>query len=137
MATARVVPLRAGGITRFINHSCDPNTAFFFCRLGMQDRILLVETIREVNMGEKLTLDYGADWFSGPDYCECGSENCKNPKPKEDEDEQIEDEDEEIEDEDEEIEDEDEEIEDEEDDPATQRSKKFPRESKSRVNYRY
>jgi hypothetical protein len=139
MAKARVVSLRAGGITRFINHSCDPNTAFFFCRLGMQDRILLVGTIRDVKMSEELTFDYGADWFSGPDYCECGSENCKNPKPKEDEDEEVEDEDKEIEDEEDEEspEEEDDAMEADEDDPATQRSKRFPRESKSRVNYRY
>ena len=55
----------------YINHSCDPN-------VGMGGNILL-RTMREVNKGEELTLDYALH-ISNPSFslsCKCNSKNCR------------------------------------------------------------
>lgn len=57
-------------IALYINHSCDPN-------VGMDGQMNYV-TLRDVNAGEELCLDYAV--AMNTDYqlkCNCGSKNCR------------------------------------------------------------
>ncbi|KAF2016080.1 SET domain-containing protein [Aaosphaeria arxii CBS 175.79] len=75
---------RVGSWTRFINHSCRPNTAFEFRRVGSTQRIVIVAE-REIVAGEEILIDYGESyWESLKDegkYCRCGK-GCKYKEPK-------------------------------------------------------
>ena len=57
---------------RLLNHSCDPN-----CETWITDNRVHVYAIRDIELGEELTFDYGFGvdtWVDHP--CRCGSENC-------------------------------------------------------------
>ena len=74
-----------GSIFRFLNHSCDANARFFEGMCGMSHRIVYIETIRDIAVGEEITIDYGDKWFDKPDKpCLCGSAKCKNPPKSQD-----------------------------------------------------
>ena len=61
-----------GGITRFINHSCDASSHFIERRNRREVRVLVVAQ-RDINANEELSVHYGDDlWFT----CTCGSANC-------------------------------------------------------------
>ena len=81
-----------GNISRFINHSCDPN-----CEVILDDGRPFVESIRIIQAGEELAYDYNLT--RSPDDppeiaevfgCRCGAANCRGtmlapprkPKPK-------------------------------------------------------
>lgn len=56
---------------RFINHSCDPNSAIIGTRT--------VIALKNINQDEEITMDYslteaGQDWSI---VCSCGSKNCR------------------------------------------------------------
>ena len=59
-----------GSGAEYINHSCDPNTAF----IGLD-----VLAVRSIRRGEELTLDYAAamNEHSEPFTCHCGSPKCR------------------------------------------------------------
>lgn len=42
-----------GNISRFINHSCDPN-----CASAIEDQRIYIDSIRDIAPGEELTFDY-------------------------------------------------------------------------------
>ncbi|PVH86903.1 SET domain-containing protein [Cadophora sp. DSE1049] len=65
-----------GNYTRFINHSCAPNSRFQkFCWLG-SERIILVS--RGVEAGEEVTVDYSHEYWEGLDKeCLCGEPCCR------------------------------------------------------------
>jgi SET domain-containing protein len=42
-----------GNVSRFINHSCDPN-----CASSIEDRRIYIDSIRDIAPGEELTFDY-------------------------------------------------------------------------------
>jgi hypothetical protein len=42
-----------GNISRYINHSCDPN-----CTSVIEERRIYIESIRDIQPGEELTFDY-------------------------------------------------------------------------------
>jgi SET domain-containing protein len=42
-----------GNVSRFINHSCDPN-----CTSVIEDRRIYIESLRDILPGEELTFDY-------------------------------------------------------------------------------
>lgn len=58
---------------KFVNHSCDPNTALISKRK--------VIAIKPIKAGDEITLDYSLteceDEWSIPN-CECGSKKCRN-----------------------------------------------------------
>jgi uncharacterized protein len=59
------------GVMMLVNHSCSPN-------VGMGGNILLV-TMRDVAVGEELTIDY-ALFLADPDFsmhCHCGTDTCR------------------------------------------------------------
>jgi SET domain-containing protein len=69
-----------GTVSRVYNHSCEPNTKIWEYRCGMGHRILVYQTLRVIEEGEEITIDYGERWFRGPDQrCLCGTASCKNP----------------------------------------------------------
>lgn len=75
-----VIDARYGGnISRFINHSCDPN-----CEARFEGPRIWIYAIRDVRAGEELGYDYEYDW--DPAYtvddleeyaCHCGSPGCR------------------------------------------------------------
>ena len=63
-----------GNWTRFINHSCNPSTKFRTVTQGGWHRTV-VQTVRDIEMFEELTVDYGDGYWRDRE-CECGAENC-------------------------------------------------------------
>lgn len=68
-----------GNISRFINHSCDPN-----CEAIDDEGRIFLEAIREIKVGEELFFDYQLIWEGSEDpeelqayACLCGSEQCR------------------------------------------------------------
>lgn len=81
-----------GNLSRFINHSCDPN-----CEVILDDGRPFVESIRIIQAGEELAYDYNLTRSADdlPEIekvfgCRCGTASCrgtmlaprKKPKPK-------------------------------------------------------
>jgi ATP-dependent RNA helicase DDX49/DBP8 len=67
---------RAGNFTRFINHSCKPNSqCSTFTWLDTQ-RVVLVS--KGIDAGKEITLDYGDKYWAGLDKsCLCGESCCR------------------------------------------------------------
>ncbi|GAB7358012.1 hypothetical protein MBLNU230_g0177t1 [Neophaeotheca triangularis] len=67
---------KQGNHTRFVNHSCQPNSQFErFVWLGTQ-RIVLVS--KGIEAGEEVTVDYSDTYWKNLDkVCQCGSKNCR------------------------------------------------------------
>lgn len=79
-----------GNISRFINHSCDPN-----CVAWIEGRHIWIDALRDIRAGEELGYEYEYDFL--PEYtvkdlefygCECGGPTCRGtmidvPKNKE------------------------------------------------------
>ena len=63
-----------GNWTRFINHSCDSSTQFRTVTMGGRHRTV-VQTVREIEIFEELTIDYGDAYWRDRE-CECGAEKC-------------------------------------------------------------
>lgn len=66
-------------ISRFINHSCEPN-----CEAVDDDGRIFVEALRDIEVGEELVYDYRLTWESGDDpedlkvyRCRCGTRSCR------------------------------------------------------------
>ena len=85
---------RDGGIEpdepyRRVNHSCDPNCELIEWEItneetGEKVYELWLHTVRDIDAGEELTIDYAWDWRAAIP-CECGSPNCRGwiVKPEE------------------------------------------------------
>ena len=50
-----------GNISRYINHSCDPN-----CEAIIEGQHIWIDAIRDIRAGEELAYDYEYDWL--PEY---------------------------------------------------------------------
>ncbi len=68
-----------GNLTRFINHSCQPN-----CAAVLIGEKVYIETLRKVEAGEEITIDYWLSLGSRPTKkdllrfpCVCGSSKCR------------------------------------------------------------
>ncbi len=58
---------------RLINHSCNPN-----CEAWIVGRKIIIHALRDIEIGEELTFDYGFEVDCYEDHpCRCGSANCK------------------------------------------------------------
>ena len=75
-ATYQIWQGRQGNHTRFVNHSCQPNSHFErFIWLGKQ-RIVLVS--KGIEAGEEVTVDYGNTYWQNLDKeCKCGQPGCR------------------------------------------------------------
>jgi SET domain-containing protein len=72
---------RQGNYTRFVNHSCQPNSQYEnFSWLGVQ-RIVLVS--KGISMGAEITVDYSNDYWDHLDKeCLCGESRCRFKRKK-------------------------------------------------------
>lgn len=68
-----------GNISRYINHSCDPN-----CVAWIEGQHIWIDAERDIEEGEELSYDYEYDFLPGYtvkdlDFyrCECGSAKCR------------------------------------------------------------
>lgn len=61
-----------GSGAEIINHSCDPN---LISRV-MKGHVLYM-SLREIEPGEELTIDYHLDWNPPPTPCRCGTAKCR------------------------------------------------------------
>ncbi|KAI3414204.1 hypothetical protein GPALN_011661 [Globodera pallida] len=74
-----------GNISRFINHSCEPNLALQVVRLGRQCPSLAMFASRDIQPGEELSYSYG--FLAGSDAalsgkaCLCGASACMGLLP--------------------------------------------------------
>jgi SET domain-containing protein len=68
-----------GNVSRFINHSCDPN-----CVAWIEGQHIWIDAERDIQKGEELSYDYEYDFL--PEYtvedlelypCRCGSKKCR------------------------------------------------------------
>jgi len=73
-----------GNISRFVNHSCDPN--LFACEILVESRQMAhipriaFFALDRIHIGEELTIDYAYDLSDHPKQiirCACGSSNCR------------------------------------------------------------
>ncbi|GBG86447.1 hypothetical protein CBR_g41442 [Chara braunii] len=65
-----------GNISRFINHSCDPNCELQKWEMEGSLRVGVFAT-RDIPEGANLTYDYQFIQFGQDQYCLCGSEECR------------------------------------------------------------
>lgn len=63
---------RSGNRTRFVNHSCDPNTYIRICNGRIE-----FYALRNIAPGEELTCYYGQTHHEGTRRCTCNSANCR------------------------------------------------------------
>lgn len=68
-----------GNVSRWINHSCDPN-----CEAVIEDDRIFIEAIREIAPGEELFYDYSfvleerhTPALKARHPCHCGADNCR------------------------------------------------------------
>lgn len=68
-----------GNVSRFINHSCEPN-----CEAVDDDGRIFVEALRDIEIGEELLFDYRLYLDSSDDpgetevyQCRCGAHSCR------------------------------------------------------------
>ena len=71
---ATISSKRYGNWTRFMNHSCDPATAFRTATQGGRHR-MVVQAVRDIEIFEEVTVDYGDGYWRDRE-CECGVEGC-------------------------------------------------------------
>lgn len=58
-------------IARYMNHSCDPN-----CETEIEDEKIIIRALRDIEIGEELTFDYGEEYFDEfikPIGCRCST----------------------------------------------------------------
>ncbi|RVW78657.1 Histone-lysine N-methyltransferase ASHH3 [Vitis vinifera] len=65
-----------GNKSRYINHSCDPNTEMQKWRIDGETRIGIFAT-RDIKRGEHLTYDYQFVQFGADQDCHCGAVGCR------------------------------------------------------------
>lgn len=76
-ATYQIWQGKEGNFTRFINHSCEPNSQFErFIWLGKQ-RIVLVS--KGIEAGEEVTVDYGETYWEVSSTLRCDQTSVINP----------------------------------------------------------
>ncbi len=67
----------AGGLARFLNHSCDPNCMTQKWQVGQETRVAMFST-RDIAEGEELSYDYQWSHFGeAPWKCLCGAATCR------------------------------------------------------------
>ena len=68
-----------GNISRFINHSCDPN-----CVAWIEGQHIWIDALRDIKAGDELGYEYEYDFLPGYTVedlefygCDCGSRKCR------------------------------------------------------------
>jgi len=65
-----------GNMSRFINHSCEPNTEMQKWTVDGETRVGIF-ALRDIEKGEELTYDYKFVQFGADQDCHCGSSYCR------------------------------------------------------------
>ncbi|WVZ64377.1 hypothetical protein U9M48_013900 [Paspalum notatum var. saurae] len=65
-----------GNRSRFINHSCEPNTEMQKWTVDGETRVGIF-AVRDIKIGEELTYDYKFVQFGEAQDCHCGSSKCR------------------------------------------------------------
>ena len=76
---------RYGNISRFVNHSCDPNCDVECVRVGFKTPRLVFVAKRDIPIGSEITISYGDGsdrGIGGGRPCKCGSKNCLGTLPR-------------------------------------------------------
>lgn len=76
---AMIDSLAEGNWTRFVNHSCSANLRFKECNVGGH-RIYALVAVRNIDVGEELTVDYGPGYMGQDGQCHCDEKNCRYKK---------------------------------------------------------
>lgn len=61
-----------GNDSRFINHSCSPNTD-----IVIENGKIWIVALRDIAEGEELSYDYSFEKDENPTQCKCGSPACR------------------------------------------------------------
>jgi SET domain-containing protein len=73
LSESRAIDASVGGNEfRFINHSCTPNAFMRRCYGRVE-----FYALREIQIGEELTCDYGETHHNRTKQCKCSSSNCR------------------------------------------------------------
>lgn len=67
---------KKGNLSRFINHSCDPNCEIVKWMVDGKLRMVLTST-KAIQPGEELSYNYNWDAYSASIKCNCKATNCK------------------------------------------------------------
>lgn len=71
-----------GNISRYFNHSCDPNLVIVPVRVDSVVPLMALFTRRQITAGEELCFDYGKEYgLSQTIHCYCGASNCTGWMP--------------------------------------------------------
>lgn len=71
-----------GNISRYFNHSCDPNLLIVPVRVDSVVPLVVLFTQRQITAGEELCFDYGKEYgLSRTMHCYCGASNCTGWMP--------------------------------------------------------
>lgn len=62
-----------GNGTHYVNHSCEPN-----CRIQFTGEEILIYALRNIKIGEELTVDYYAELYLEGAKCRCRQVNCRD-----------------------------------------------------------
>ena len=76
---------KKGNLTRFMNHSCEPNCVYdTWINNGDAQVWVRVKSKKTIKGPEPLTIDYGVDApkFFKDGICLCGSKQCRYPPPE-------------------------------------------------------
>ena len=76
-ATSIVDATRIGGVARFVNHSCSPNSRTDIETYNGQ-KVVVISTTTDIKAGEEITYDYKfTEEETNKIPCYCGSKNCR------------------------------------------------------------
>ena len=64
-------------LTRYVNHSCDPNCELAYYNIDAKDYVVLIVAIRHILPLEEITVDYKMPSHSKRTQCLCGYEDCR------------------------------------------------------------
>jgi len=64
---------RSQDAMRFTNHCCEPNA-----RIQVEDGEISFLALRDIAIGEELTVDYGLTHHDGRLACRCGAARCRH-----------------------------------------------------------
>jgi SET domain-containing protein len=70
-ASRAIDATRSSDPMRFTNHSCRPNA-----RIAVEDGAVLFHALREIAVGEEITVAYGATHHEGRLACRCAQSGC-------------------------------------------------------------
>ncbi|CAJ0943110.1 unnamed protein product, partial [Mesorhabditis belari] len=81
ISTTFIDPRLKGKISRFINHSCEPNLDIFIVRTGCMAPSIGLFASRDISPNEELSYNYGESKTPSGILCLCGSKVCRGQLP--------------------------------------------------------